>query len=520
VPTRPPAAAAVIGVDIGTTSTKAVAFDASGQMLGSHTAGYPLDEPAPGQAVQDPARIVAAVLEAIRTTAAKAGEQCRVDGLAFSGAMHSLIALDDAYQPITPSITWADLRASSQAERLRAARGGLELHQRTGTPLHPMSPLPKLVWFREEQPDIFSRARYWVGIKEYVLHKLCGELVVDRSIASATGLLNLASLDWDQEALDDAGLTRNQLSPLVPTTQVLRQLTPATAAATGLPVETPVVVGASDGALANLGLGAVRPGSAACSIGTSGALRVVVERPTVDALGRVFCYALTTGRWIVGGAINNGGVVLEWAGDALAPDLGKQPHKALLAAAADVPPGCGGLIMLPYLLSERAPHWSSLPRGAYVGLTRAHRRPHLVRAALEGVCLQLAVVLESMAAAGNEVHEIRATGGFARSDLWRQMLADALGMEIGFPAGHEGTSFGAALLGMEALGVIESIDLAADLVHIETTVKPDRAAADTYRALLPVFADLYDALVPTFQSLRELAPSLPLDDAGPAPTHR
>jgi gluconokinase len=275
------------------------------------------------------------------------------------------------------------------------------------------------------------------------------------------------------------------------------------------------VVGAGDGPLANLGLGAVEPGVAACSIGTSGALRVMVEHPGVDPLGGVFCYALTEDRWVVGGAINNGGIVLEWAGEALAPDLGHAPQEDLLALAAQVPAGSGGLIMLPYLLSERAPHWSSLPRGAYIGLTHGHRREHLVRAALEGVCQQMALVLQSMRAAGNEVREVRASGGFARSPLWRQMLADALGLEVRFPAGHEGSSFGAALLGMQALGIVESVDVAADLVKIHETVRPDPAAAAVYAALLPLFAELYGALVPTYTSLRRLAPSLPLGSPPP-----
>jgi gluconokinase len=271
-----------------------------------------------------------------------------------------------------------------------------------------------------------------------------------------------------------------------------------------------VVVGAGDGPLANLGLGAVDPGVAACSIGTSGALRVMVEKPAVDPLGGVFCYALTEDRWVVGGAINNGGIVLDWAGSALAPDVGTDPE-ALLELAGRVPAGCGGLIMLPYLLSERAPHWSALPRGAYIGLTREHRREHLIRAAIEGVCQQLALVLQSMRSAGNEVRSIRATGGFARSPLWRQILADTLGMDVQFPAGHEGSGFGAALLGMQALGLVDSIDVAAELVQIEDTVRPDASAAGVYASLRPVFAELYDALVPTYRSLRRLAPQLPLD---------
>jgi gluconokinase len=259
------------------------------------------------------------------------------------------------------------------------------------------------------------------------------------------------------------------------------------------------VAGAADGPLANHGVGAVRPGVAAISIGTSGAVRVMVEEPRTDPAGRVFCYALTPGRWAIGGAINNGGVVLDWAGEALAPDLDTDE---LLALAEEAPAGSDGLLMLPYLLSERAPHWSALPRGAYVGLTRAHGRPHLIRAAIEGVCQQLALVLASVRDAGNEVGEVRATGGFARSALWRQMLTDVLGMEVGFPAGHEGWGFGAALLGMEALGLIETIDRAAELIAIDERLQPDAEAAASYAELLPVFDSLYDALAPAFRRLR------------------
>ena len=489
----------VLGVDIGTTATKVVAFDADGREHASAEAGYPLDEPHPGYAVQDPEAIGRAVAGAVAEVVGAAGGGTTVKGLCLSAAMHTLLAVDEAGRPLTPSITWGDTRAAAQAERLRVAPGGLALHRRTGTPLHPMSPLAKLVWFREEDPELFGRTRRWVGIKEYVLAGLTGEWVVDHSIASATGLLELATLDWDREALELAGIERDRLSRLVPSTHVLGRLAPEAARELCVPPDCPIVVGASDGALASLGVGAVHPGVAACSIGTSGALRVMVEDPAVDPQGRVFCYALTPGRWTVGGAINNGGVVLEWAHDALAPDAGDRTAVLELAAAA--PPGSAGLLMLPYLLGERAPHWSPLPRGAYVGLTRAHHREHLVRAAIEGVCLQLALVLASMRAAGVEVREMRATGGFARSDLWRQLLSDVLGMDVGYPEAPEASSFGAALLGMEALGIVASFDVAADLVHIAEVHRPEPDAAAVYAELLPIFGDLYDALLPAFRAL-------------------
>jgi gluconokinase len=489
----------VLGVDIGTTSAKAVAFDADGRELGRGETGYPLLEPEHGQAVQDPAVVVEGTLAAIRAAAAGARHQgARIAALSFSGAMHSLVGLDAQGDALTPLVTWGDMRATDQAERLRAEHP--ELHDRTGTPLHPMSPLPKLVWFAEHEPATFAAVRRWAGIKELVVARLTETWAVDHSVASGTGLLNLRALDWDREALAIAGIEAEALSPLVPTTHRL-ELGVESAGDLGLEAGLALIVGAGDGPLANLGLGAVRPGVAACSIGTSGALRLMVEGPAVDPQRRVFCYALLPGRWIVGGAINNGGAVLRWAGEALAPDLGPHPEAQLLELAGKVPAGSEGLLMLPYLLSERAPHWSSVARGAYVGLTRHHGRGHLVRAALEGVCLQLALVLASVRDAGNEVREIRATGGFARSDLWRQMLADALGMPIGFAAAHEGSAFGAALLAMDALGLVDGIEHAAQLVDIEEVVEPEAGAAGVYADLLPTFGSLYDALAPAFRAL-------------------
>jgi gluconokinase len=492
----------VLGIDIGTTSAKAGAFDADGAETGASEVHYALLEPQHGWAVQDPVAVVGAVLEATRRALAGARKaRVEVAAVSFSSAMHSLVGLDEHDRPITQLLTWADQRAAPQAERLRAERP--HLHGRTGTPLHPMSPLTKLVWFREEEPELFARARRWCGIKELAVHRLTGEWATDHSVASATGLMNLLALDWDAEALEVAGVRREQLPTLVEAKHVL-PLTAEGARAIGAHSGLPLVLGAGDGPLANVGVGAVRPGMAACSIGTSGALRLIVERPLIDEAGRLFCYALTPGRWVVGGAINNGGVVLQWAGEALAPELGEHSEEQLLEIAAQAPPGSHGLLMLPYLLSERAPSWSTLPRGAYVGLTHAHRREHLVRAALEGVCQQLALVHASLHDAGNQIHEIRATGGFARSPLWRQILCDALGSAIGFPQNHHGSGFGAALLGMEALGIVATIDLAADLIALDEIRRPDAAAAAIHAATLPTFAALNDALTPTFLALREL----------------
>ncbi|MEJ5943978.1 gluconokinase [Pseudokineococcus basanitobsidens] len=506
----------VLGVDLGTTATKVAAFTTAGDAVAEAEVEYSLDEPEPGWAEQDPAAILAAAAEAVRTVVRRVDGAGRVVGLGVSGAMHSLIGVDADDVPLTAVVTWADRRATPQADRIRRGPGP-GVHRRTGTPVHPMSPLPKLAWFAEERPEVAARVAHWVGIKELLLHAWSGEWVVDHSMASGNGLLDLRTLDWDPEALELASTTPEQLPRPVPVTHRLR-LMPGVADDLGLGRDVPLVVGGGDGPLANLGVGAVRPGIASVSIGTSGALRVVVDRPGVDPAGRTFCYALTDDLWAVGGAITNGGVVLRWVGDALAPDmelladeLGDEPEEALTDLAALAPPGCGGLLMLPYLLSERAPYWTSLPRGAYVGLQRHHGREHLVRAALEGVCQQLALVLASLREAGHDITEVRATGGFARSAVWRQMLADVLGMEISFPSGTQGSGYGAAVIAMTALGLVPSVEVAADRVEVSDVVRPDPAAAALYARLLPVHAGLYAALEGTFEALRDLDDDLPVD---------
>lgn len=508
---------AIIGVDIGTTSAKAVAFTADAAPRASGRAGYELVHPRATWAEQDPATVLAATLSATAEAVRGAREAgLSVQGLSFSAAMHTLVALDAGGTAISPLLTWADARAADQARKLRSDPRGPALHRRTGTPVHPMSPLVKLRWFREHEPELTRRARHWVGVKELVLQRLTGELVVDHGIASTTGLFNLADAAWDREALEYAGVGPEQLGRLVATTAVLR-LSAEGGRATGLPAGTPLVAGSSDGPLANLGLGAIRPGAVACSIGTSGALRVVADRPSVDRRGRVFCYVLAPGRYVIGGAVNNGGVVLDWLAETVARQLaddarrrGRPPAEALLAEAGRAAAGSDGLLFLPQLLGERAPYWAGDPRGAWVGLTRAHGLEHLLRAAVEGVCMQLAIVLAALGDAGVEVREIRATGGFARSALWRRILAGVFGRPIGFAASPEGSSLGAALLGMTALGMLESLDRAATLVAVTHVERPDAGEAAAYARLLPHFEAAYAALSQTSAALTDLQDVLPV----------
>lgn len=503
----PPAPDVVIGIDIGTTSTKAIAYTAAGGALAQHAVEYPLLRPEPEAAEQDPEAIVAAVRACIAEVARRCAP-ARVDGVSFSAAMHSVIAVDAEGAPLTRSITWADNRAAAWAERIRDEWNGLAIHRRTGTPIHPMSPLAKLVWLRHEQPELFARAARFVGIKELVFHRLFGQWIVDHSIASATGLLGLESLDWDAEALALAGVTAGRLSALVPTRHVVRGLSPADAKALGLAADTPFVVGANDGVLSNLGLAAIHPGEVALTIGTSGALRAVVDRPITDPQGRSFCYALTERRWVVGGPVNNGGEVLRWLREGLAKAecdaaaaSGGDPYAALDAIAAGVPAGAGGLLFHPFLAGERAPWWDASLRGSFFGLAPQHRTDHLVRAAYEGVILNLHGILGIVESLVGPTRSVRATGGFARSATWRQIVADVFGREVTIPRDHESSCLGAAVLGLWALGRADSLEVVASMVGTTTRHEPVAAHVATYARLGKIFQSLPPRLHAQYRAL-------------------
>ncbi|NEM04658.1 gluconokinase [Geodermatophilus normandii] len=502
----------VVGLDSGTTATKAVTAGTDGRVRDLVSVGYPLSVPAPGRAELDAQRLADAAVDALAAVSAAVRERGdRVVGVCLSAAMHGLVPMDDDGRPLGPVVTWADDRAAGFAEALRADGRAGGLHTRTGTPVHPMSPLLKLASLRAEDPDRLASVPRWGGVKELVVSALRGgPQVLDRSCASATGLYAIRTGTWDAEALHLTGVRPEQLGEVLPTTTVLEGLRPDVAAATGLPADTPLVLGASDGALANLGIGAVRPEVAAVSLGTSGAMRVVVPAPTVDPANRLFCYALTDDHWVVGGAINNGGSVVRWAAQALAGGEGLTGEDAddldarLLEEASDVPAGSAGLLCLPYLLGERAPWWRSGLRGAYVGLRREHRRGHLVRAGVEGVCQQLALVRDAFSATGLPVREVRATGGAVASSLWVQTLAAALDLPVRVADSPEGTGLGACLLGLHALGALPDLDAATALVGVSDPVEPDPATADLYRRMRPLVEKSTSALADVLTTLDAL----------------
>jgi gluconokinase len=506
----------VIGIDTGTTSTKAVAAGLDAELRAQAGVHYPLSVPGPGRAELDPEQLRNAAVKALVDVAGQCRERGdRVIAVSLSAFLHAVVPMDAAGRPLGPLVTWADGRAGAQSEEIVAAGLAKKLQARTGTPVHPMAPLSKLAWWKANDPETLRKTPRWGGVKELVLSGLAdASYTVDLSVASGTGLYDIHAGSWDPEAMDIAGVRPDQLATVVPTTERLR-LRSDVAAAARLPEDTPLIIGAADGPLANLGVGATPAGVAAVSLGTSGALRTIVGAPTADAAGRLFCYALTEDRWAIGGAVNNAGSVVRWAGQSFAAGFARpaaegedadERDAALLMEAAGAPPGSDGLLCLPYLLGERAPWWRPGMRGAYIGLRREHGRPHLVRAAVEGVCQQLALVRDSFAAENFPVTEVRATGGAVASDLWVGILAAALDLPVAVAETPEGTAIGACLLGLHALGELPDLDEAAALIDIAPPTVPDPENAELYRVLRPLIEHSALAIADVVAQLDKLAP--------------
>ncbi len=487
----------MLGVDIGTTSTKAVLFSENGKVIQTENIGYPLYTPDISTAEQDPEEIFQAVLQAISSITKHHSEK-KPAFISFSSAMHSVIAMNKDNQALTPCITWADNRSEAWAHKIKVEFNGHEVYKRTGTPVHPMSPLSKIAWIVNDRPEIAVKAKKYIGIKEFIFHRFFNQYVVDHSLASCMGMMNLKTLNWDEEALKIAGVTPDHLSELVPTTRVFTNCNVDLAKQIGIDPKTPFVIGASDGVLSNLGVNAIGKGEIAVTIGTSGAIRTIIDKPQTDEKGRIFCYALTEKHWVIGGPVNNGGMVLRWIRDELASSevetakrLGIDPYNVLTKIAERVRPGADGLLFHPYLAGERAPLWNPDVRGSFFGLTMSHKKEHMIRAALEGVIYNLYTVFLALTECmDGPVTRIQATGGFARSDVWRQMMSDIFASEVVVPESYESSCLGACILGLYATGKINSFEIVSDMIGSTFKHTPDETAIKEYRQLLPIFINI------------------------------
>lgn len=478
----------VLAVDIGTSATKAVLFDGQGKVLSFARRPYAMPTPRPDWAEQDPAVVYPAVLEAIREAYAVRPAGCSVDAVAFSAQWYSTMPVGDDDRALCPYLTWSDRRSAAIADGLRRSEAGRGIFQATGCPLDAIYPLSKIIWLR--QSDLPSASARFISIKEYVFRRLFGEYVVDWSMASSTGLFDIRKRDWCPEALGVAGIERNHLSTPVSPYQTFSRWAPEALASTGLPQGIPCVIGAGDGVLSSVGVGAVGRGIAAVNVGTSAACRYLISTPTIDPQERLWTYALDERRWVIGGIVSSGGIVYDWfvrqfaardpGGDPPPPEL----HAALNDLAARVPPGAEGLIFLPYLSGEQCPVWDPETTGGFVGLTLRHGRGHLIRAVYEGIALSLARVAETLADAVEPIEEIRVTGGLLGSSTWLQIAADMWGTRILVPESPEGSALGAAVLAWVALGMAHDLEVAQDMVRPARIVEPDESRRVFYRTYL------------------------------------
>ncbi|WP_035051406.1 gluconokinase [Carnobacterium pleistocenium] len=491
-----------IGVDIGTTSTKAVLYQEDLQLVDSTYVGYDINQTEIGMAEQDPKAIFQAVLTVIRTLMENRKEiKHQVAFISFSSAMHSVIVVDEKDELLTKCIIWADNRPAQLVAQLKKTSDWKALYRKTGTPVHAMTPLSKIMWLTEYFPDILNKAKKIIGIKEYILYQLTGEYKIDYSIASATGLFNIHELDWDKDILKLVGIEESKLSEPVDVTYRWDTIRELYAREMAIDPKTNLVIGASDGCLSNLGVGAMEPGQTAITIGTSGAIRMVTNHIVLDAEGRTFCYYLSKNRWVIGGAVNNGGNVMAWLTDILFPaegllvdNIGETRLVQLNRLAESIDPGADGLFFLPYLNGERAPLWESEATGSYIGLASSHTTGHMVRAAMEGVLFNLYEVWQLIQEVGGPSKTIKITGGFLCSPLWKQMLVDIFGKAMQQPVSVESSCLGAVMLGNLDKEVTSNSASQKDAVAVlidETKdgiwLHPNERTTEKYQKIIPVY---------------------------------
>lgn len=480
----------MIGVDIGTGSTKVIALLPDGAVGAVHQQAYGTHHPRPGYSEQDPDDILGAVKAGIAGVVGEMGHLPA--GVSFSSAMHSIMAVNGAGRPLTPLIIWADNRSRPAADTWRDTEEGRALYRQTGTPVHPMSPFCKITWLRTQEPGLFAGAARFIGIKEYVLHHFFGRYIVDHSIASAMGLFDIHTRHWSPQALSIAGISAAQLAEPVPAGYALRGLPATLAAELGLPPNVPFIAGASDGCLAQLGSHALGAGHATLTIGTSGALRMAVPAPAADEKQRLFTYILNNSHYVTGGAINNGGVVLQWFVRDFLQRNGEGDIDACIQQALQLPPGGGGLISLPYLLGERAPVWDAHTSGTFIGIQPHHTHLHFLRALLEGIAFGLLSIAEALEQTAGPILKISVSGGFTASPGWIQLLADIFRQPMYLRQQNDASAIGAAMLAYETLDIpYESAAPAPAGIFMP-------AAADAYAGNYAVYKLLYEQLKGVF----------------------
>lgn len=491
----------IIGIDTGTSNTKAVAFEFNGKIIASSKVSYsslPVDE---GFHEQDPEVLLNAFIYCLREIVRQLPNDTAA-GVCCSSAMHSLMAVDYANKPLSNLITWADNRSSEYAKELFASGKSRQLAIETGTPVHPMSPLCKLIWLRNHTPSVLKVASKFIGIKEYIFFYLFGEYVIDHSIASASGLFDIQKKYWHAEALALAGVPKEKLSIPVATSTVFSKLKKQAAEQTGLSENVPFVIGASDGCLATLGSNAVKEGDCSLTIGTSGAVRMMNTKSQLET-DLLFNYILDSKNNVSGGPVNNGGIVLKWyAENFLHKKVDSETDLGWFAeTAATAPPGSESLLFLPYLLGERAPVWDADARAVFFGIHACHQPVHFMRSIIEGISFALYQIFLLLEENISPVKNIYCSGGFTGSDLWLRIIADIFCKPVIVSTIRDASATGAAIFGINALGF--GTEFRSNESE-QRTFLPEEKNSRIYTQLFPVYDSLYGSLKAHFHNLASL----------------
>ena len=490
----------LLGIDVGTGGTRAVAVDGRGRVVASATEKHaPFASPETGWAEQDARDWWRACIGAVRALLTKDGVAADEIGcIGLTGQMHGTVLLDEREEPLRPALIWCDQRTDAQCRAITDLVGAERLIKLTLNPALTGFSLPKLLWVREMEPAVWACVRSILLPKDYVRLRLTGERATDVADASGTLLFDVSKRVWSSEMLAVGEIDKQWLPTVYESAEVTGRVSAAGSAATGLREGTPVVAGAGDQAAGAVGMGIVRPGMVSATIGTSGVVFAATAQPSLDPKGRVhtFCHAVP-GRWHVMGVTQAAGLSLSWFRDRFGPGAtdGRDPYDKLSEEAANAPPGANGLLWAPYLMGERTPHLDPYARAALVGLTASHTRAHIIRAILEGVAFSLRDTLTIFKEMEVPVQVIRLGGGGARSALWRQIQADVYGRTVEIVEAEEGAAYGAALLAGVGSKLWPSVDAACErLVRVASTIEPNATVVALMDRQYLMFRKLYPAL--------------------------
>jgi xylulokinase len=504
-----------LGIDVGTSGTKTLAINETGQILATATAEYPCDYPRPGWSEQDPDQWWAATIATIRDVLAQAHlRPADIKGVGLSGQMHGSVFLDADGHVIRPALLWNDQRTAEQCAEIEQRAGGREaLIRMVANPALTGFTAPKILWLRQHEPRNWEKVRQILLPKDYIRYRLTGTFATEVSDASGTLLLDVAHRRWSQELLGKLDLDPALLPECFESQEVSAQVSAIGSEATGLTVGTPIVGGGGDQPAGAVGNGIVRPGAVSATMGTSGVVFAHTDEPGFDPLGRLQrgCHAVP-GAWHVMGVVLSAGGSLQWLRDELgqieceaAPAAGVSPYQLISDEAALAPAGSEGLFFLPYLTGERTPHFDPDARGGWIGLTVRHGREHLFRSVLEGAAYAMRDSLELIREMGVTLTQIRLSGGGARNPLWRQIQADVYGQDVCTINASEGPAFGVALLAQVGVGSFGSIAEACDAtIQVVENVPVDPRAKAVYDRGYPVYRKLYTDLRETFRTISKL----------------